>query len=135
MRAQSSHTLEGALIVVLLALAGGMLYLVEISPSTADALMPFVLLLIAAIAVFWRLRRWPARPWFVLVMFSDSGHRRLRNLAALVHHGPCPNHGLTGVDRIADESALRPRVFDRVCASPGSYATSARAAGSAPLAV
>lgn len=41
MRAQSSHTLEGALIVVLLALAGGMLYLVEISPSTADALMPF----------------------------------------------------------------------------------------------
>jgi len=71
--APSSHTLEGALIVVLLALAGGMLYLVEISRPTADALMPFVLLLLAVIAVFWRLRRWPARPWFVLVMFLILG--------------------------------------------------------------
>lgn len=74
-RAQSSrsHTLEGSLIVVLLALAGGLLYLVEISRPTADALIPFVLLLLAAIAVFWRLRRWPARPWFVLVMFLILG--------------------------------------------------------------
>ena len=72
-RAQSSHTLEGALIVVLLALAGGLLFLVEISRPTADALMPFVLLLLAVIAVFWRLRRWPARPWFVLVMFLILG--------------------------------------------------------------
>ena len=65
--------LEGALIVVLLALAGGLLYLVEISRPTADALMPFVLLLLAVIAVFWRLRRWAARPWFVLVMFLILG--------------------------------------------------------------
>jgi len=71
--ARSSHTLEGALIVVLLALSGGLLYLVEISRPTADALMPFVLLLLAVIAVFWRLRRWPARPWFVLVMFLILG--------------------------------------------------------------
>jgi hypothetical protein len=55
--ARSSHTLEGALIVVLLALAGGLLYLVEISRPTADALMPVVLLLLAVIAVSWRLRR------------------------------------------------------------------------------
>ena len=72
-RAQSSHTLEGALIVVLLTLAGGLLYLVEISRPTADALMPFVVLLLAVIAVSWRLRRWPARPWFVLVMFLILG--------------------------------------------------------------
>ncbi len=72
-QSSSSHTLEGALIVVLLALAGGLLYLVEISRPTADALMPFVLLLLAVIAVFWRLRRWPARPWFVLVMFLILG--------------------------------------------------------------
>jgi mannose/fructose/N-acetylgalactosamine-specific phosphotransferase system component IID len=72
-RAQSSPTLEGALIVVLLALAGGLLYLVEITRPTADALMPFLLLLVAAIAVFWRLRRWPARPWFVVVMFLILG--------------------------------------------------------------
>lgn len=73
MRAQSSHTLEGALVVVLLAVAVGMLYLVEISRPTADALMPFVLLLLAVIAVFWRLRRWAARPRFVLVMFLILG--------------------------------------------------------------
>jgi hypothetical protein len=72
-QSSSSHTLEGALIAVLLALAGGLLYLVEISRPTADTLMPFVLLLLAVIAVFWRLRRWPARPWFVLVMFLILG--------------------------------------------------------------
>ena len=35
--------------------------------------MPFVLLLLAVIAVFWRLRRWAARPRFVLVMFLILG--------------------------------------------------------------
>ncbi len=35
--------------------------------------MPFMLLLLAVGAVFWRLRRWPARPWFVLVVFLILG--------------------------------------------------------------
>jgi high-affinity Fe2+/Pb2+ permease len=64
----NSRKWEAGLVGALSVLTAAMLILVEITPSGSDRFVWLGgLVVMAAAGVLWRLKRWPANPWVVIV--------------------------------------------------------------------